>query len=38
MQQFQPLSEEEFLSLSMKGLNILQQNERWRTAYGTPVT
>ena len=38
MQQFKPLSEEEFLELSMKGLIILQQEKDWRTAYGTPVT
>jgi aryl-alcohol dehydrogenase-like predicted oxidoreductase len=38
MEQFNPLSEEEFLELSMKGLTILQQDKDWRTAYGTPVT
>jgi aryl-alcohol dehydrogenase-like predicted oxidoreductase len=38
MEQFQPLTEEEFLELSMKGLSILQQQPDWRTAYGPPIT
>jgi aryl-alcohol dehydrogenase-like predicted oxidoreductase len=38
MEQFKPLTEEEFLELSMKGLSILQRDKEWRTAYGTPVT
>lgn len=38
MKEFKPLSEEEFLDLSMKGLSILKQNPDWREVYGTPLT
>ena len=37
MEEFIPLTEEEYLDLSMKGLSILKQNPEWREAYGTPV-
>ena len=36
METFSPLTEEEFLKLSMKGLSILQKDENWRNAYGVP--
>jgi predicted aldo/keto reductase-like oxidoreductase len=35
---FTPLTEEQFLDLSMKGLSILKQDPDWRDVYGTPVT
>ena len=38
MENFKPLTEEEFLELSMKALTILQQDPKWRVAYGTPLT
>jgi aryl-alcohol dehydrogenase-like predicted oxidoreductase len=38
MKEFSPLTEEEFLDLSMRGLSILKQDQDWREAYGTPVT
>ena len=38
MEEFTPLSEEEFLTLSQKGLSILQKDESWKAIYGTPVT
>jgi aryl-alcohol dehydrogenase-like predicted oxidoreductase len=38
MENFRPLTEDEFLALSMKGLTILQKEPDWRTVYGTPVT
>lgn len=38
MAQFKPLTEEEFLELSMKGLSILQRDTEWRTVYGIPVS
>ena len=34
---FTPLTEEEFLELSMKGLDTVQKNPSWRAVYGTPV-
>ena len=37
MEEFIPLTEDEFLDLSMKGLSILKQNPEWREVYGTPV-
>ncbi len=36
MENFAPLTEEEALELSMKGLSILQKNESWREVYGAP--
>jgi predicted aldo/keto reductase-like oxidoreductase len=37
MEDFTPLTQEEFMELSMKGLSIVQKDESWRTVYGTPV-
>lgn len=34
----QPLNEEEYLKLSRRGLDLLKNNKKWRTAHGTPVT
>ena len=33
-----PLSEEEYLALSKKGLEMLEREERWRTMHGLPLT
>jgi len=38
MKEFSPLTQEEFLDLSMKGLSILKKDPDWREVYGTPVT
>ena len=38
MEHFKPLTEEESLELSMRGLSILQMDTNWRAAYGTPLT
>lgn len=38
MKDFTPMTEEEFLLLSQKGLAILQNDPEWRAVYGTPVT
>ena len=37
VEDFTPLTEEEFLALSMKGLSIVQKDESWREVYGTPI-
>lgn len=37
VEDFTPLTEEEFLDLSMKGLSILQKDESWRAPYGSPI-
>ncbi|MCK4747092.1 MAG: aldo/keto reductase, partial [Bacteroidales bacterium] len=33
-----PLTEDEYLSLSKRGLEILENEERWRTMHGLPLT
>ena len=33
-----PLTEDEYLGLSKKGLEILENEERWRTMHGLPLT
>ena len=38
IEDFKPLTEEEFLALSRKGLSILQKNPDWRAVYGLPVS
>jgi aryl-alcohol dehydrogenase-like predicted oxidoreductase len=37
MKDFKPMTEEEFLQLSQRGLEILQKDPEWRAIYGTPV-
>jgi len=37
MEDFTPLSQEEFVELSMKGLSIVQNDDSWRTVYGSPT-
>ncbi len=34
----QPLSEEESIALARRGLELIAETDRWRTAYGTPLT
>ncbi|MCK4745713.1 MAG: hypothetical protein KAT15_01690, partial [Bacteroidales bacterium] len=33
-----PLTEDEYLGLSKRGLEILENEERWRTMHGLPLT
>ncbi len=35
---FKPLTKEEFIELSMHGLDIMKKNKRWRSMHGEPVT